>query len=629
MLRPILRDLWERNYSVYGRRKLTKAARRAGVDVGRDQVARLMRAEGIRGASRAKKRFTTRSDPAALRAPDLVNRDFTASRPDATWVADFTYCSTWSGVVYIAFVIDVFSRRIVGWKAARTMHASLVIDALNMAAWVRRGADIDGVVCHSDAGAQYTSIAYTDRLDEIGAAPSIGTIGDSYDNAMAETTIGLFKTELHRNPRRPRPQRRPLARPRRSRGRHLRVGLVVQRGAHPRRARRPDPRRGRRRLLPSPVSARRGMRTPTQRASVKASPIQKSKGGFRTKRDAQAHLTRVLGEVQEGTWSEPKRITVGQFLRQHWLPSLTQRSSTRASYRTTVEKWIVPHVGGTLLPALTPQHVQQMLETLAESGGRGGTELSTRSVQYAFTVLKMAMQHAAAQGFIARNPLAAMKRPKARSRSMDYWTAAEAGLFLNAVDEDRLRCMWLLFLARGFRRGELVGLRWQNVDLDAGRLSVIATIVVVDGGAEGSEPKTDRGRRSVPLDADLVAALKSHRRRQLEERLAWGAAWVDTGLVFTREDGTALHPETISTRFETLTKRAGLRRIRLHDMRHTAATLALQAGIPVKVVSEWLGHSSVSITLDIYSHVISSMSEELGARLTAIVKGDAAGSWEN
>jgi putative transposase len=199
-LRPILRDLWERNYSVYGRRKLTKAARRAGVDVGRDQVARLMRAEGIRGASRAKKRFTTRSDPAALRAPDLVNRDFTASRPDATWVADFTYCSTWSGIVYIAFVIDVFSRRIVGWKAARTMHASLVIDALNMAAWVRRGVDIDGVVCHSDAGAQYTSIAYTDRLDEIGAAPSIGTIGDSYDNAMAETTIGLFKTELHRNP---------------------------------------------------------------------------------------------------------------------------------------------------------------------------------------------------------------------------------------------------------------------------------------------------------------------------------------------------------------------------------------------------------------------------------------------
>lgn len=199
-LGPRLTALWKRNYSVYGRRKLTKAARRAGVEVGRDQVARLMRALGIRGASRARKRFTTRSDPAAVRAPDLVRRDFTATRPDATWVADFTYCSTWSGIVYVALVVDVFSRRIVGWKAARSMHASLVVDALNMAAWTRRGTSLDGLVCHSDAGSQYTSIAYTDRLDEIGAAPSIGTVGDSFDNAMAETAIGLFKTELHRNP---------------------------------------------------------------------------------------------------------------------------------------------------------------------------------------------------------------------------------------------------------------------------------------------------------------------------------------------------------------------------------------------------------------------------------------------
>ena len=199
-LAPQLRALWERNYSVYGRRKLTKAARKNGIDAGRDQVARLMRSMGIRGASRARKRFTTKADPAAVRAADLVKRDFTADRPDRLWVADFTYCSTWSGIVYVAFVIDVYSRRIVGWKAARTMHASLVIDALNMAAWTRRNSPLDGVICHTDAGSQYTSIAYTDRLAEIGADPSIGTVGDSYDNAMAETTIGLFKTELHRNP---------------------------------------------------------------------------------------------------------------------------------------------------------------------------------------------------------------------------------------------------------------------------------------------------------------------------------------------------------------------------------------------------------------------------------------------
>jgi putative transposase len=197
---PKIEALWKKNYSVYGRRKLAKAARKAGLDIGRDQVARLMAAHGIRGASRARKRFTTHADPAAVRAPDLVKRDFTALGPDQLWVADFTYCSTWSGVVYVAFIVDVYSRRIVGWKAARSMHAALVIDALNMAAWTRRGTALDGLICHTDAGSQYTSIAYTGRLDDIGAAPSIGTVGDSYDNAMAEAVNALYKTELHRNP---------------------------------------------------------------------------------------------------------------------------------------------------------------------------------------------------------------------------------------------------------------------------------------------------------------------------------------------------------------------------------------------------------------------------------------------
>ena len=192
--------LFVHNYSVYGRRKLTKAARRAGYDVGRDQVARLMAQAGIRGATRAKTRFTTKADPSAPRAPDLVKRDFSASRPDELWVADFTYCSTWSGIVYVAFVIDVYSRRLVGWKAARSMTANLVVDALDMAAWTRRNTSLEGLVCHTDAGSQYTSIAYTERLSDVGATPSIGTVGDSYDNAMAESVMGLFKTELHRNP---------------------------------------------------------------------------------------------------------------------------------------------------------------------------------------------------------------------------------------------------------------------------------------------------------------------------------------------------------------------------------------------------------------------------------------------
>ncbi len=194
-----LEALWKRNYSVYGRRKLAKAAKRRGLDMGRDQVERLMKRQGIRGASRSKKRFTTHADAAHLRAPDLVKRSFEATAPNQLWVADFTYCSTWSGVVYVAFIIDVFSRRLVGWKASRTMTASLVVDALNMAAWTRK-VGLDGLICHTDAGSQYTSVSYTDRIDELGVSASIGTVGDSYDNAMAESVMGIFKTELHRNP---------------------------------------------------------------------------------------------------------------------------------------------------------------------------------------------------------------------------------------------------------------------------------------------------------------------------------------------------------------------------------------------------------------------------------------------
>jgi putative transposase len=199
-LRPKLRRIWEENYEVYGRRKLHKAARRAGLELGRDQVARLMKAENLVGARRGKKRTTTKADPDATRAPDLVRRNFEVEAPNQLWVSDITYCSTWSGVVYVAFVVDAFSRRIVGWKAATSMPTSLVLDALNMAAWQRRHTALDGLICHNDAGSQYTSIAYTQRVEELGGLPSVGTVGDSYDNALAEAVNSLFKTELYRNP---------------------------------------------------------------------------------------------------------------------------------------------------------------------------------------------------------------------------------------------------------------------------------------------------------------------------------------------------------------------------------------------------------------------------------------------
>ena len=186
---------------LYGARKVWHQLRREGIEVARCTVERLMGSAGLQGIRRGRSLVTTKSDPAAIRPPDLVDRDFTAARPNQLWVVDFTYAATWSGMAFTAFVTDVFSRRIVGWRTAASMPTGLPLDALEMALWTRSRAGqlVEGVVHHSDAGSQYTSIRYTTRLHEAGALASIGTVGDSFDNALAESTIGLYKTECVRH----------------------------------------------------------------------------------------------------------------------------------------------------------------------------------------------------------------------------------------------------------------------------------------------------------------------------------------------------------------------------------------------------------------------------------------------
>ncbi len=189
------------NYGVYGARKVWLALNREGIAVARCTVERLMRELGLEGARRGRRRRTTVADLGASRPADLVERRFSPARPDAVWVADFTYVATWSGTVYVAFVLDAHSRRILGWRAATSMRTELVLDALEQALWTRAREGVDdlsGLVCHHDAGSQYTSIAFTERLAAAGAAPSVGSVGDALDNALAETQIGLFKTELIR-----------------------------------------------------------------------------------------------------------------------------------------------------------------------------------------------------------------------------------------------------------------------------------------------------------------------------------------------------------------------------------------------------------------------------------------------
>lgn len=198
VLMPIILALWQVNFEVYGARKLWKAMLRAGHEIGRDQTARLMAELGIRGVRKGKKPKTTRSDPQAARPPDLVDRHFVASQPNQLWVTDLTYVATWSGMAYVCFITDVFSRMIVGWRVATHMRTNMVLDALEMARW-SRGTRLEGLVAHSDAGSQFTSIRYGERLAELGAVPSIGSVGDSFDNAMAEAQFSLYKDELVRN----------------------------------------------------------------------------------------------------------------------------------------------------------------------------------------------------------------------------------------------------------------------------------------------------------------------------------------------------------------------------------------------------------------------------------------------
>jgi putative transposase len=198
-LTPEVRRVWDENFQVYGVRKVWHPLHREDVSVARCTVARLMRAQGLRGAVRGKKARTTVPDEALDRPLDQVNRQFGTDRPNALWVAHLTYVATWRGFVYVAFVIDTFARRIVGWRVSSSLVTDIALDALEQALWARGVDEHSGLIHHSDRGSQYLAIRYADRLAEIGISPSVGSVGDSYDNALAETINGLYKTEVIRH----------------------------------------------------------------------------------------------------------------------------------------------------------------------------------------------------------------------------------------------------------------------------------------------------------------------------------------------------------------------------------------------------------------------------------------------
>jgi integrase len=281
-----------------------------------------------------------------------------------------------------------------------------------------------------------------------------------------------------------------------------------------------------------------------------------------------------------------------------------------------------PAIGSLLLQAVTPDQLSKLYRELHQSGGRQGRPLAPATVRRVHATLHRALKDAVAWGYLLRNPAAVAMKPKQRSvgsTQMRVWAAADVHGFLQHVRDDRLFALWRLAASTGMRRGELLGLRWEDVDLNVGRIGVRQTLTTVNHRVVYGEPKSARSKRNIALDTETVTALREWRIQQSQERLAWGPAWNHSGLVFTREDGAQVHPDTMSFWFEKHLRSARVPRIRFHDLRHTHASLALQAGVPAKIVSERLGHATVAFTLDVYSHVIPGLHEDAAQRIAALV----------
>jgi len=352
---------------------------------------------------------------------------------------------------------------------------------------------------------------------------------------------------------------------------------------------------------------------------------RETKSGFATQKECQAAMNKLLVAVEQHNYSAPTKASVKDYLTKEWLPAVkaTIRPSTYNSYVQHVECHIVPHIGTVKLQKLSGSQVNALYAKLGETGRKDGkTGLSAMTIHHVHACLHKACKDAVRWGHISRNPLDAADPPRKKgdgTKEMQTWTKEQLKAFLEAMKEERLSPLWHTIAMTGMRRGEAIGLRWIDVDLEAGRIAVRRALVPNGREVFVSEPKTVKGRRVIALDPGTVEVLKGQAARQLEEQGDWDEAWVETGIVFTQENGAALDPESISRYWRQAVKKSLLPNIRLHDLRHTHATLALQAGIHPKVVSERLGHATISITLDTYSHAIPAMQEEAAALIAGLV----------
>ena len=331
--------------------------------------------------------------------------------------------------------------------------------------------------------------------------------------------------------------------------------------------------------------------------------------------DAEALATRLADEHTRGRGGHRHSLTLGIYLTQRWLPSkrLTLRPTTWDSYRRNVDLHVLPHLGRVPLRHLRPDHLERLYSNLVTTGriGRPGG-LDNKTVLEIHMVLRRALDDAVRRGMLLTNPAAVAHAPKRRplaSAASRAWTAQQLRAFLDSAADHRLHAALWLSANTGMRRGEILGLRWGDVDLEAGRLSVSRSLVSVGYEVHETRGKTRTARRTIDVDPSTVEVLRTWRSRRILESSSFDPGDAES-YVFARPDGTPIHPHLLSDAFKKLVKRSELPRIRLHDLRHTHATLLLKSGVPIKVVSERLGHATPGFTMATYQHVLPGMQAE-------------------
>lgn len=339
---------------------------------------------------------------------------------------------------------------------------------------------------------------------------------------------------------------------------------------------------------------------------------------YRTKREAQVALTAWLAEIDKGTAVDRSQQTVAELLH-YWLDTYAKhnvRPTTYEDYSCTINYHIIPAIGAVPVQKLMPTHLQQLYaDKLAAGSG-------PRVVQLCHLRLHQALAMAEKLGLVARNVADAVTPPRLPPQEMRIWTKEEVQRFLREAQSSSYGPVWLVLLATGMRRGEVLGLRWQDVDWDRRRLHVRQCVVSLGGSMAIQPPKSRAARRVIPVDASILDALASHLSRQSERKAIFGAVWQDHDLVFASEVGTPINPRNLDRDFHKWVARAGVPKIRIHDIRHTVVTMAIASGSPIKAASVYFGHAKTSTTMDIYTHALEGQGSEVAENIRRTILGN-------